>query len=123
MICVMIVSFALPTAAEGIAPMYSETNFCSVSVAFSGSTAYCDVTINGATGTTKIDNGTITLKDSSGNTVKQWTSQSATGASFYFSKSTTGVSSGNTYTLSFSATVHRNGKTENVSGSITKKFS
>lgn len=110
-------------SAESIVkPMWVDNNTYSLGIFYNGSTATCNLSISGASGTTKITNCNVYLKNSSGVTIASWTNYSATGDTLDFCKSTTGVSSGNTYTLSFSATVHRNGNTENISGSTTKKY-
>lgn len=108
-------------ATQGVQPYWSETNSYDLTLLFSGSSAICGLSVYGTQGTTKITNCNMYLKDSSGTTVKSWTGNSATGDTLDFEKTATGITSGKSYTLSFSATVHRNGKTESVSGSITKK--
>jgi hypothetical protein len=120
---IFIMCFSISTsAAVSIQPFAVNTNTYTSFLTFSGNSAICNVTIYGATGTTQISNCTVTLKESNGTLVKEWTNQSATGDVLNFSKIATSVSSGKTYVLSFSATVHRNGTTENISGSITKKY-
>jgi hypothetical protein len=47
---------------------------------------------------------------------------SAVGATFRFSRIASPVTRGKTYTLSFTATVHRNGTATPVSGSITRTY-
>ena len=122
-LCISILCFSISTSATvAIQPFAVNTNTYTTSLYFSGSTASCNLTIYGATGTTQISNCTITLKESNGTLIKEWTNQSVVGNELYFSKTATTVSSGKTYILSFSATVYRNGTTENISGSITKKY-
>ena len=99
------------------------TNTYTLSLTFSGTTATCGLTINGASGTTKIDNCTVTLTDdSNGAVVAEWTNLSATGARLFFSRNASPVVRGRIYTLSFSATIHRNGTTQPISGSITRTY-
>jgi len=104
-----------------IEPFSINTNTYTLFLTFSGNTAYCDLTITGATGTTHINNCTITLKESNGTPVSQWTNLSASGTKLTASR-TASVSTGKTYVLSFSATVHRNGVAEPISGSITRTY-
>ena len=91
-------------------------------LSFSNNYANCDVSIQGKSGTSSITNGSVVLKDNYGNTIKSWNNLSATGSLFTFSKSTSGVISGNTYTLTVIATVNRNGIAETVSESITSTY-
>jgi hypothetical protein len=93
-----------------------------LNLTFSANTANCHLTITGASGTTRIDNVTITLTESNGTLVNQWTNLSASGAIFTFNRSASPVTQGRTYTLSFSATIHRNGVAEPISGSITRTY-
>ena len=74
------------------------------------------------TGTTGISNCTITLTDSNGSVVKSWKNLSATGSTLTFLKTVSGVTKGETYTLSVTATVKTNGSSENVSDSVTKTY-
>jgi hypothetical protein len=62
------------------------------------------------------------LTESNGTLINEWTNLSTTGARFTFNRSTTTVVRSRTYTLSFSATIHRNGGTEPISGSITRTY-
>lgn len=110
------------SAAVVIQPFAINTHTYTITLTFSGNTAYCTVNIYGANGTTSIDNCTVSLKESGGSFSKDWTNQSAVGNALYFSKTASSVSQGKTYTLSFTATVHCNGTAENISGSITKKY-
>ena len=119
---ISIMCFSISASAAIAIQPFADANASTISLSFSGSTAYCSLTINGATGTTKIDNCTVTLRESNGTLINQWTNQSATGTRLSFDKSTTTVTKNKTYTLSFSATIYRNGKTEPISGSITKTY-
>ena len=88
---------------------------------FSGNDALCELTITGAAGTTRIDNVNITLRnDTTGQNVRTWTNLSANGATFRWSGTASPVTVGHTYTLSFTATVHRNGVATPISGQITR---
>lgn len=120
-LCISILCLSVSAlAAIAIEPFSANTY--TMSLAFSGNSATCGLTITGASGTTKIDNVTITLRESNGTLVNQWTNLSATGPVFTFSRSTTTVVQGRAYTLSFSATIHRNGVAEPISGSITRTY-
>lgn len=108
------------SAAIAIEPFSATTHV--VNLTFSGNTATCVVTINGASGTTRIDNVTITLRESDGTLVAQWSNLSAVGPVFTFSRNASPVTRGKTYTLSFTATIHRNGAAQPIGGSITRTY-
>ena len=78
--------------------------------------------IKGDTGTTSITNCTISLKDSNGNEVKSWSNLSSKSSMLVCSKTTSNITKGETYTLSVSAYVNRNGSSEYVSDSVSKKY-
>lgn len=101
---------------------YSDDNQITCSLSFSSNKASCFVEIIGAQGTTSISDCTVTLTDSKGNEVKSWSGLSAIGSKLTVSKSATGVVKGEKYTLSVTATVHRNGSTETVSDSFTATY-
>jgi len=101
---------------------YSDTNQITFSLSFYSDSASCSVEIKGATGTTSITDCTVTLTDSSGNEVKSWGVLSATGSKLTVSKTASEVEQGKTYTLSVTATVHRNGESETVSDSFTRTY-
>ena len=113
-------SVGTSTAIVPIEPLSVNTH--TVTLSFSGTSAACTVTINGAAGTTKIDNCTVTLWDNNGTTIARWANQSATGSSLRFSRTASPVVRGRTYTLIFTATVHRNGTATQVNGYITRTF-
>lgn len=110
------------SAAIAIEPFSINTNTHTLSLAFSGNSAICDLTIIGASGTTRIDNVNITLQENNGTIVAEWKNLSASGTRFIFSRTATTVVRGRTYTLSFSGTIHRNGGTTPISGSITRTY-
>lgn len=104
-------------------PRYSDNNRIILSLTFSASKgATCYGKITGDSGTTSITNCTVTLSDSDGNIVKSWSNLSSTGATLIFSKTATKVTKGESYTLSVTANVHRNGSSEIVSDSITATY-
>ena len=115
----MSISAASANAAK---PYYSETQSVTLSLTFSSEGAACYGNILGKPGTTTIDKCTFTLKDSKGTTVKTWSDLSSTGATLIFSKTASAVTQGEIYSLSVTATVHRNGNSEKVSDSITVKY-
>ncbi|MDE6851745.1 MAG: hypothetical protein K2J67_04560 [Lachnospiraceae bacterium] len=104
---------------SAVEPRYSDTHSVTVRLMFDGTTAVCEAEVEGATGTTSITNGHLTLKDSRGNVVGDWSNKKSYTTSLSISESVSGLTKGETYTLSFSANVNRNGKAEPVSGSKT----
>jgi len=115
-----VVCFAVSAAATvAIEPFTANGHL--LDLTFSGTTANCNLTITGSPGTTKIDNVNITLRnDTTGQNVRTWTNLSANGATFRWTGTASPVTVGHTYTLSFTATVHRNGVATPVSGQITR---
>ncbi len=105
------------TIVKAIEPRYNDTHSLIISLSFSGTTAYCTVDLTGANGTTSITDGHLILTDSSGNEKGNWKDLTSYGDTLYVSKSVSGLTKGETYTLTFSANVNRNGKAEPVSGS------
>lgn len=102
-------------------PRMSDTNSVTVRLTFSGTTAYCEAKVIGADGTTSITDGHLVLTDSKGTVVAEWTDLSANGKALTFSDSVSGLTKGETYTLTFSAKVNRNGRSEDVSNYVSKK--
>ncbi len=88
---------------------------------FNVSTAYCDAIVTGADGTTSITDGHLVLTDSKRTEVAEWTDLSSSSKKLTVSKSVSGLTKGETYTLTFSATVNRNGRSEDVSNYVSKK--
>jgi hypothetical protein len=120
-LCISILCLSVSASAFATIEPFS-INTHTLTLSFSGNSATCSLTINGASGTTRIDNVTITLTESNGTLINEWTNLSATGSRFTFNRSTTTVVRGHTYTLSFSATLHRNGTATPISGSITRTY-
>lgn len=116
----LLVIVSLAVNASAVTPRYSDTNYVSIILGFSGTTANCDISINGADGTTSISNVNITLKDSGGNIVAEWPNLSSASKKFTFFDTVKNLTKGETYTLAVTANVNRNGKAEPVSNSITK---
>lgn len=63
----------------------------------------------------------MTLTDSNGTVVKQWTGLSAIGSRLTVNKTASGVVKGETYTLTFTATVNA-GTTETISESTASTY-
>lgn len=119
--CVLLWSVPITANAENIHPYYTDTNRVQLTLTFSSNNATCSGTISGKTGTTSITNCTITITDSNGIVAASWDGISSNSSVLTF-KRTASVTKGETYTLSVTATVNRNGSSETVSGSITKTY-
>ena len=115
---VLICTAIAVSAAE---PRFSDTSSVSVWLAFSGTTAYCDAKVIGADGTTGITDGHLVLTDSRGTVVADWKNLSSNSEKLTVSKSASGLTKGETYTLTFSAKVNRNGRSEEVSNYVSQK--
>lgn len=113
LVCSAITAFA-------VEPRYSDTNSITVTLVFGGTTAYCDAKVTGADGTTSITNGHLVLTDSNGSVAAEWKDLSVTGKKFTLSETVSGLTKGETYTLTFSAKVNRNGVSEDVSNYVSK---
>lgn len=108
---IIISTAAVVVAAE---PRYSDTHSLYISLSFNGTTAYCTVQLIGANGTTSISDGHLVLTDSSGNVKGDWKNLPSNADTLFVSKSVRGLTKGETYTLTFSANVNRNGNKEPV---------
>ncbi len=108
--------------ADQIQPCYSDTNPTKLSLSFSSGKATCSVMITGKSGTTSITNCTMTLTDDNGTVIASWSNLSSSGDSLSSIKKASGVTKGKTYTLSVTATINRNGSSENVSDSVTRTY-
>ncbi|MDD6266254.1 MAG: hypothetical protein PUB34_08170 [Clostridia bacterium] len=103
--------------ASDIMPLWDNTYSVSITHGLVDGKACCNVEIIGYTGTSKIDNVTITLYKKVGNAlilIEEWENLSATGSKFRFYDEVDGVASGYTYRLTVTADVHRNGTVENI---------
>lgn len=121
LILAFVVLICTAMTVSAVEPRMSDTNKVTVQLVYSGTTAYCDATVIGADGTTSITDGHMVLTDSSGNIAAEWTDISATGKILTVSKTASGLTKGETYTLTFSAKVNRNGRSENVGNYVSKK--
>lgn len=112
----------VPVKAADYSIMYVKTSSCSTYLTLQGSVATCTTIITGKKGTTSIS-GTLKLYDvTAKKSVKSWTI-SKTGSMYSGSKTAT-IKSGHKYKLSFSGKVYnKNGSSETVSSSVTKKNS
>lgn len=108
--------------ADQIQPYYSDTNPIRLSLSFSSGKATCSVMITGKSGTTSINNCTVTLTDDNGTVIASWINLSSSGDSLSSIKKASGVTKGKTYTLSVTATINGNGSSEKVSNSVTKTY-
>ena len=103
-------------------PRYSNNNKITLSITYSSDEAVCYVKIKGDIGTTSITNCTVSLTDSNGNEVKSWSNLSSQSTMLICTKTASSVTKGETYTLSVSAYINRNGSSEHVTDSISKKY-
>ena len=117
LVFVMVVSLA--TTAFAVEARYSNIKRIAANISFSGTTASCSVRIFGDESVTSITDVNITLSDSRGNTIESWSNLSSTGQNFTFFDTVTNLTKGETYTLSFSASVNVGGNSEPISGSST----
>lgn len=108
------------TIVKAVEPRYSDTHSLCLSLSFNGTTAYCTVDLKGAKGTTSISDGHLKLTDSNGNPVGDWSDLKSDNERLLTTKTVSGLTKGETYTLSFSANVKRNGNTEPVSDDTSK---
>lgn len=119
-ILALVVLACVSITVSAIEPRYSDTNSVNVTLAFDETTADCSATVVGARGTTSITDGHLVLTDSKGTIIAEWSNLSAIGNFFTFSDSASGLTKGKTYTLTFSAKVNRNDRSEDVSNYVSK---
>lgn len=103
--------------ADDIMPLWDNTRSVHITHGLVDGKACCSVNIYGYSGTSKIDNVTITLYKKVGKAlilIEEWENLSATGSKFSFYDEVAGVASGYTYRLTVTADVHRNGTVENI---------
>lgn len=106
---------------SAVEPRMSDTNKVTVQLTFSGTTAYCYASVTGADGTTSITDGHLVLTDSNGTAVGEWENLSSNSKRLTVSKSVSGLTKGETYTLTFSAKVNRNGRLENAGNYVSEE--
>ncbi len=113
----LLVIFSLTVTVGAMEPRYSDTDSITIGLGFNGTTASCSLIINGADGTTSIDNVNITLKDSNGNIKGEWKNLSSNSKTFTFFQTVSNLTRGENYTLEFSANINRKNNTEFVKDS------
>lgn len=117
----LVVLICTTAAVSAVEPRMSDTTKITVQLTYSGTTAYCTGIVTGADGTTSITDGHLVLTDSGGTIVAEWENLSSNSKKLTVSKSASDLTKGETYTLTFSAKVNRNGRTEDVSNYVSKK--
>lgn len=122
MSCCILLSLSISVFAEKAQPYYTDTNRTQITLSFSSGKATCSGTITGKSGTTSITNCTVTLTASNGDVIASWNNLSSTGTILAFTKTASDITKGETYTLSVTATVNRNGSSETVSDSVSKTY-
>lgn len=103
---------------QEISPLWTNTEFVVVGHQYRDGDSWCNVRIQGQSGTTSIDNIDIVLYKYHGSgvfsIVERWDDLSCTGAEFAFFDTVENVETGYTYRLEVSADVHRNGTIESI---------
>lgn len=117
----LVVLICTATAVLAVEPRMSDTTKVTVTLVFSDTTAYCDAIVTGADGTTSITDGHLVLTDSNGTVVGDFPNLSSNSKKLTVSETVSGLTKGETYTLTFSAKVNRNGRSEDVSNYVSKK--
>ncbi|MCC8042900.1 MAG: Ig-like domain-containing protein [Oscillospiraceae bacterium] len=120
-ILAFVVMICTAMTVSAVNPRMSDTSSVSVTLTFSGTTAYCDAKVTGADGTTSITDGHLVLTDSDGTVVGEWENLSSSSKRLTVSKSVSGLTKNETYTLTLSAKVNRNVSSEYVGNYISKK--
>ncbi len=109
--------FTFPALADEIMPRWDNISRVILVHGLYEGDAHCNVTINGYSGTDKIDNINIELYRIAGNAlilVEQWEDLSVTGATLDFYGIAEDVEGGYTYRLAVTADVHRYGLVEHL---------
>lgn len=122
MSCCILLSLSICVFAEQAQPYYADTARTQITLSFSSGKATCSGAITGKSGTTSITNCTVNLTASNGDVIASWNNLSSTGTALTFSRTASGVTKGETYTLSVTATINRNGSSDTVSDSVTKTY-
>lgn len=121
LILAFVVLICTAMTVSAVEPRMSDTNKVTVQLTYSGTTAYCDATVIGADGTTSITDGHLVLTDSKGTVVAEWSDLSSNSKKLTVSETVSGLTKDETYTLTISAKVNRNGRSEDVSNYVSKK--
>ena len=118
-VVVLLMNLVIPVHAQ----IYYDTNTkITLTLEFSSSGASCYSKISGGNGVTEITDGTLTLTDSSGTVVGKWENLSSSSSILIVSKTATGVTKGNTYTLTITATAKTADSSEPVTKSMTRTY-
>lgn len=104
-----------------IEPNWNNADYVSVSLTFSGTTANCVASVRGKPGTTKIV-ATIKLEQVNVSPSPATWPKTVNSDILDFSGTYSSVSKGNTYRLTITADVTRNGTVETVSGWAEKTY-
>ena len=115
----------VPAYASDIVPYWSNTSAVTLVHGYVSGKAACSVTIAGMSGTTKIDNVSITLYKVNRNRlieIESWTGLSDVGDTFSFYGEASGVETGSKYRLTVKADVHRNGTVESLNESSERTY-
>ena len=111
---------AVSVEANPIQTRWTHTSICRATLSFSGTTANCSALVEGLPGTTRIA-ATIVLARKNGSswtTVRTWTH--TVSSSVLIWSGTQAITTGNTYRLTVTADVTRNGTTERVSNWVER---
>ena len=115
----------VPAYASDIVPYWSNTSAVTLVHGYVSGKAACFVTIEGMSGTTKIDNVSITLYKVNRNRlieIESWTGLSDVGDTFSFYGEASGVETGSKYRLTVKADVYRNGTVESLNESSERTY-
>ena len=115
----------VPAYASDIVPYWSNTSEVTLVHGYVSGKAACSVTIEGMSGTTKIDNVSITSYKVNRNRlieIERWTGLSDVGDTFSFYGEASGVETGSKYRLTVKADVHRNGTVESLNESSERTY-
>ncbi len=115
----LITLLGVGVSAYAMEPRYSDASETILRINFDGTTAICTGKIIGAIGTTSITDFTMALKDSNNKEIFKLENLSS-GSIMSVEQTAYNLVRGETYTLTVSAKVHRNGNIENVSESVSK---
>lgn len=101
---------------------YSDTYQISCQISFDSKMISVGVTIKGNEYIDSIEDCSITVTDGSNCFNKSWTGLRAEGSTLSVTKIASGITKGETYTVTIIATVHRGKSTEKISESFTRKY-
>ena len=116
----LVLMIATATIVSAVESRYSDTHSVLVGLSIYDTTAYCQVEVEAASGTTSIEDGCLILTDSKGTGIGYWPDLSSNGSTLSVYKTANGLVKGENYTLTFTANVKRSGRTEPISGTKSK---